>query len=116
MAMRNSGAAGQFYDVSQQEIRGRRIDAQHGELVDVARGHWPQPRRVGRDALGPGRVLEGHQRPVTLFRPRIATLALAGVMCYQSLMDSGKFESRAALARYLGVRRPRVTQVLRRLS
>jgi Mn-dependent DtxR family transcriptional regulator len=35
---------------------------------------------------------------------------------YQSLMDSGKFESRAALARYLGVSRPRVTQVLRRLS
>jgi hypothetical protein len=35
---------------------------------------------------------------------------------YQSLMDSGKFESRAALARYLGVSRPRVTQVLRRLG
>jgi hypothetical protein len=35
---------------------------------------------------------------------------------YQSLLDSGKFESRAALARYLGVSRPRVTQVLRRLN
>jgi hypothetical protein len=35
---------------------------------------------------------------------------------YRSLMDSGKFESRAALARYLGVSRPRVTQVLRRLE
>lgn len=35
---------------------------------------------------------------------------------YQSLMDSGKFESRAALARYLGVSRARVTQVLRRLG
>ena len=35
---------------------------------------------------------------------------------YQSLMDSGKFESRAALARYLGVSRARVTQVLRRLN
>ena len=35
---------------------------------------------------------------------------------YRSLMDSGKFESRAALARYLGVSRARVTQVLRRLS
>ena len=34
---------------------------------------------------------------------------------YQSLMDSGKFESRAALARYLGVSRARVTQVLNRL-
>jgi Mn-dependent DtxR family transcriptional regulator len=35
---------------------------------------------------------------------------------YQSLLDSGKFESRAALARYLGVSRARVTQVLRRLD
>jgi hypothetical protein len=35
---------------------------------------------------------------------------------YQSLLDSGKFESRAALARYLGVSRPRVTQMLRRLG
>ncbi|MCX7393560.1 MAG: hypothetical protein NTW75_05480 [Planctomycetales bacterium] len=35
---------------------------------------------------------------------------------YQSLMDSGKFESRAALARYLGVSRARVTQVLQRLE
>jgi Mn-dependent DtxR family transcriptional regulator len=35
---------------------------------------------------------------------------------YQSLMDSGKFESQAALARYLGVSRPRVTRVLRRLN
>jgi hypothetical protein len=35
---------------------------------------------------------------------------------YQSLMDSGKFESRAALARYLGVSRARMTQALRRLG
>lgn len=35
---------------------------------------------------------------------------------YQSLMDSGRFESRAALARDLGVSRARVTQVLRRLK
>jgi len=35
---------------------------------------------------------------------------------YQSLLDSGKFESRAALARYLGVSRARVTQVLNRLK
>ena len=34
---------------------------------------------------------------------------------YQSLLDSGKFESRAALARFLGVSRARVTQVLNRL-
>jgi len=34
---------------------------------------------------------------------------------YQSLLDSGRFENRAALARYLGVSRARVTQVLRRL-
>ena len=35
---------------------------------------------------------------------------------YQSLMDSGYFENRAALARYLGVSRARVTQVLKRLT
>jgi hypothetical protein len=35
---------------------------------------------------------------------------------YQSLLDFGKFESRAALARYLGVSRARVTQVLNRLQ
>ena len=35
---------------------------------------------------------------------------------YLSLMDSGKFENLAALARYLGVSRARVTQVLRRLD
>lgn len=35
---------------------------------------------------------------------------------YQSLLDSGKFENRAALARYLGVSRARVTQVLKRLN
>ncbi|NJO56785.1 MAG: hypothetical protein HC834_11210 [Rhodospirillales bacterium] len=35
---------------------------------------------------------------------------------YQALLDSGKFESRAALARHLGVSRARVTQVLARLK
>lgn len=35
---------------------------------------------------------------------------------YQSLLDAGKFESRAALARFLGVSRARVTQVLNRLK
>ena len=35
---------------------------------------------------------------------------------YQALLDSGKFENRAALARHLGVSRARVTQVLKRLD
>lgn len=35
---------------------------------------------------------------------------------YRSLLDTGKFESRAALARFLGVSRARVTQVLNRLK
>ena len=34
----------------------------------------------------------------------------------QSLLDSGKFESRSALARFLGVTRARVTQVLNRMK
>jgi biotin operon repressor len=35
---------------------------------------------------------------------------------YQSLLDSGQVESRAALSRFLGVSRARVTQVLNRLK
>jgi Mn-dependent DtxR family transcriptional regulator len=35
---------------------------------------------------------------------------------YLSLLDSGRFENRAALARHLGVSRARVTQVLKRLN
>jgi predicted metal-dependent peptidase len=35
---------------------------------------------------------------------------------YQSLLDTGKFESRAALARFLGVSRANVTKVLNRLK
>jgi hypothetical protein len=34
---------------------------------------------------------------------------------YQSLLESGQFANRAALARFLGVSRARVTQVLQRL-
>lgn len=45
-------------------------------------------------------------------KPRHDPLHLARY--YQSLLDSGKFESRAALARFLGVSRARVTQVLQR--
>jgi hypothetical protein len=47
-------------------------------------------------------------------KPRRDRMRLARY--YQSLLDSGKFESRAALARHLGVSRARVTQVLRRLQ
>jgi hypothetical protein len=46
-------------------------------------------------------------------KPRRDPLRLARY--YQSLLDSGKFESRAALARFLGVSRANVTQVLNRL-
>ncbi|TWT58307.1 hypothetical protein KOR42_16810 [Thalassoglobus neptunius] len=35
---------------------------------------------------------------------------------YQSLLDSGQVSSRAELARFLGVSRARVTQVLKRLN
>lgn len=47
-------------------------------------------------------------------KPRQDPLRLARY--YQSLLDSEKFESRAALARFLGVSRARVTQVLKRLK
>ncbi len=48
------------------------------------------------------------QKPAPKERPDGMKLARH----YQALLDSGKFESRAALARYLGVSRARVTQVL----
>jgi hypothetical protein len=51
--------------------------------------------------------------PVTPKEPR-EPLKLARY--YQSLLDSGQFRNRAALARSLGVSRARVTQVLNRLS
>jgi DNA-directed RNA polymerase specialized sigma subunit len=35
---------------------------------------------------------------------------------YQSLLDSGEVSTRAELARFLGVSRARVTQVLKRLN
>lgn len=41
---------------------------------------------------------------------------LARARFYQALLDEGIVESRAALARHLGVSRARVTQVLKRLS
>ena len=47
-------------------------------------------------------------------KPRRDRMRLARY--YQSLLGSGKFESRAALARHLGVSRARVTQVLNRLK
>ena len=51
-------------------------------------------------------------KPVAKQRPDGMKLARH----YQALLDSGKFENRAALARHLGVSRARVTQVLRRLE
>ena len=59
-------------------------------------------------------VPDAKPEPKPAPKERLDPLKLARY--YQSLMDSGKFESRAALARYLGVSRARVTQVLRRLD
>jgi hypothetical protein len=52
----------------------------------------------------------------TKSNPKPARDPLKLAQNYRSLLDTGKFESRAALARYLGVRRARVTHLLRRLS
>src|SRR5947208_13244124 len=53
-------------------------------------------------------------------RPEHVTLPsrrsrIGGTRYYQSLLDSGRFENRAALARYRGVSWAKVTHVLRRL-
>jgi len=55
-----------------------------------------------------------NQRRTKARKPTRDPLRLARY--YQSLLESGKFESRAALARFLGVSRARVTQVLNRLN
>ena len=56
--------------------------------------------------------------PAPLPKPSPKTVRdpLAIARYYESLLDSGKFENRAALARFLGVSRARVTQVLNRLK
>jgi hypothetical protein len=67
---------------------------------------------------------ECHERKRGNFEPRMHVAPCARRPCdpfklaryYQSLLDSGQFENRAALARFLGVSRARVTQVLRRLA
>ena len=48
--------------------------------------------------------------------PRESRDPLSLARYYQSLHNSGQFANRAALARYLGVSRSRVTQVLRRVK
>ena len=54
--------------------------------------------------------------PTTKAAPKEQRDPLKLARYYQSLLDSGQFENRAALARYLGVSRARVTQVLKRLD
>jgi hypothetical protein len=72
-------------------------------------------RRSPAIALFPWKaVSDGKSEPKPAPRERRDPLKLARY--YQSLLDTGKFESRAALARYLGVSRARVSQVVRRLN
>jgi hypothetical protein len=59
-------------------------------------------------------AFSGKSEPKPVPRERREPLKLA--RHYQALLDSGKFENRAALARHLGVSRARVTQVLKRLN
>ena len=61
-----------------------------------------------------GTTFPGKPEPKPVPQERRDPLKLA--RHYQALLDSGKFENRAALARYLGVSRARVTHVLKRLS
>ena len=54
--------------------------------------------------------------PQAPFPPSEPRDPLELALYYQSLLDSGQFENRASLARYLGVSRARVTQVLKRMA
>lgn len=62
---------------------------------------WSPPQLAPRQESDPGKPRPNALRPARY---------------YQSLLASGKFESRAVLARFLGVSRARVTQVLNRLK
>ena len=62
---------------------------------------WITPEMIQERSRGGGRV-----KPDPLSR----------ACYYQSLLDGGVVKNRADLARYLGVSRARVTQVLRRLK
>ncbi len=62
---------------------------------------WNAPPAIKEELNDPG---EPDRDPLRLAR------------YYQSLLDTGKFESRASLARHLGISRARVTQVLNRLN
>jgi hypothetical protein len=70
-------------------------------------------RRLPSIELSPWNASERQIEPTNAGPGRRDSLLLARY--YQSLLDTGKFESRAALARFLGVSRARVTQVLARL-
>lgn len=59
-------------------------------------------------------ILDRIQAEVASAKPKRDRMRLAHH--YQSLLDSGQVETRAELARYLGVSRARVTQVLNRLK
>lgn len=72
---------------------------------------------INRLRRGPVIALTAWNRPKVVAEvPKPKTDPLRIARYYQSLLDSGKFESRAALASYLGVSRARVTQVLNRLA
>jgi hypothetical protein len=77
-----------------------------------------QFKRLHRPAvitMHPGDAPSGPEpKAKRLSKPRHDPLHLARY--YQSLLHSRKFESRAALAGYLGVSRAGVKQVLRRLG
>ncbi len=62
------GSRRQSDKIGQQQIRGRRIDAQHRELMDVAIWQRPQTARIRLDPFRPGGRRIGHQRAVTLFQ------------------------------------------------
>jgi hypothetical protein len=71
-------------------------------------------RRAAVIAIFPWNTFS-NAKPNPKATPKECRNLLALAPYYLSLLNSGKFESRAALARYLGVSRARVTQVLNRL-
>lgn len=79
------------------------------ELGAYAIKHLHQRRAYSFDPWNPIPERLSTEKTARYDRVRLA-------LYYKSLLDSGAFETRAALARHLGVSRARVTQVLKRLN
>jgi hypothetical protein len=85
------------------------LAARHGDTVEIGLG--PEPVFLATDLVAPA-VYQLPRRPVP--RPDRAALARRALV-WRALLGAGALASRASLARWQGVSRARVTQVMQLL-